>query len=135
MVHGEESIKLIEKNDSKDYKQEILNDYKRCIEDVEQMADIQQSLTNILGVHEEHIQSIETNISKTDTQIESGNKELKKASKIYWKIAGGMTAGIGGAAVAGPIGLYYGIKGYSLLGLATGSGLLTGIGFKKIKKY
>jgi len=135
MVHGEESIKLIEKNDSKDYKQEILNDYKRCIEDVEQMADIQQSLTNILGVHEEHIQSIETNISKTDTQIESGNKELKKASKIYWKIAGGMTAGIGGAAVAGPIGLYYGIKGYSLLGLATGSGLLTGMGFKKIKKY
>ena len=133
MVHGEESIKLIEKNDSKDYKQEILNDYKRCIEDVEQMADIQQSLTNILGVHEEHIQSIETNISKTDTQIESGNKELKKASKIYWKIAGGMTAGIGGAAVAGPIGLYYGIKGYSLLGLATGSGLLTGMGFKKIK--
>ena len=135
MVHGEESIKLIEKNDSKDYKQEILNDYKRCIEDVEQMADIQQSLTNILGVHEEHIQSIETNISKTDIQIESGNKELKKASKIYWKIAGGMTAGIGGAAVAGPIGLYYGIKGYSLLGLATGSGLLTGMGFKKIKKY
>ena len=99
------------------------------------MADIQQSLTNILGVHEEHIQSIETNISKTDIQIESGNKELKKASKIYWKIAGGMTAGIGGAAVAGPIGLYYGIKGYSLLGLATGSGLLTGMGFKKIKKY
>ena len=36
----------------------------QCIEDVEQMADIQQSLTNILGVHEEHIQSIETNISK-----------------------------------------------------------------------
>ena len=135
MVHGEESIKLIEQNDSKDYEQEILNDYKRCIEDVEQMADIQQSLTNILGVHEEHIQSIETNISKTETQVESGNKELKKASKIYWKIAGGMTAGIGGAAVAGPIGLYYGIKGYSLLGLATGSGLLTGIGFKKIKKY
>ena len=135
MVHGEESIKLIEKNDSKDYKQEILNDYKRCIEDVEQMANIQQSLTNILGVQEEHIQSIETNISKTETQVESGNKELKKASKIYWKLAGGVTAGIGGAAVAGPIGLYYGIKGYSLLGLATGSGLLTGMGFKKIKKY
>ena len=135
MVHGEESIKLIEQNDSKDYEQEILNDYKRCIEDVEQMANIQQSLTNILGVQEEHIQSIETNISKTETQVETGNKELKKASKIYWKLAGGVTAGIGGAAVAGPIGLYYGIKGYSLLGLATGSGLITGMGFKKIKKY
>ena len=128
-------IKLQERDNYIQYKSNIQEDYLECIRNVEQMAEIQQSLNTMLCIQGERIDNIEKNITDTSLKVEKGNKELKKASKIYWKLAGGVTAGIGGAAIAGPIGLYYGIKGYSLLGLATGSGVLTGMGFKKIKKY
>ena len=128
-------IKLQEHDNYTQYKSNIQEDYLECIRNVEQMAEIQQSLNTMLCIQGERIDNIEKNITDTSSKVEKGNNELKKASKIYWKLAGGMTAGIGGAVIAGPIGLYYGIKGYSLLGLATGSGVLTGMGFKKIKKY
>lgn len=128
-------IKLHKNDNYNQYKTNIQEDYLECIRNVEQMAEIQQSLNTMLCIQGERIDNIEKNITDTSSKVEKGNNELKKASKIYWKLAGGMTAGIGGAVIAGPIGLYYGIKGYSLLGLATGSGVLTGMGFKKIKKY
>ena len=128
-------IKLQERDNYSQYKSNIQEDYLECIRNVEQMAEIQQSLNTMLCIQGERIDNIEKNITDISSKVEKGNNELKKASKIYWKLAGGVTAGIGGAVIAGPIGLYYGIKGYSLLGLATGSGVLTGMGFKKIKKY
>ena len=117
-------IKLQERDTYSQYKSNIQEDYLECIRNVEQMAEIQQSLNTMLCIQGERIDNIEKNITDTSSKVEKGNKELKKASKIYWKLAGGVTAGIGGAAIT-PIGLYYGIKGYSLLGLATGSGVLT----------
>ena len=135
MGNEELHIKLQERDNYSQYKSNIQEDYLECIRNVEQMVEIQQSLNTMLCIQGERIDNIEKNITDTSSKVEKGNKELKKASKIYWKLAGGVTAGIGGAVIAGPIGLYYGIKGYSLLGLATGSGVLTGMGFKKIKKY
>ena len=135
MGNEELPIKLQQRDNYSQYKSNIQEDYLECIRNVEQMAEIQQSLNTMLCIQGERIDNIEKNITDISSKVEKGNNELKKASKIYWKLAGGVTAGIGGAVIAGPIGLYYGIKGYSLLGLATGSGVLTGMGFKKIKKY
>ena len=85
MSNNDLHIKLQERDNYSQYKSNIQEDYLECIRNVEQMAEIQQSLNTMLCIQSERIDNIEKNITDTSSKVEKGNKELKKASKIYWK--------------------------------------------------
>lgn len=98
----------------------------RAIEqDVADINEIFRDLSEMVKVQGEQLDTIEEHVESTVVHTEKATKELEKAYE-YGRLGATLTAGLMGAAVAGPIGLLAGIKsGVALAGLSVGSGVLS----------
>lgn len=107
----------------------IIEERNQEVKAIEQdVADINQifkDLSEMVNTQGDHLNSIEEHVENTVVYTEKATKELKKAYD-YGRLGATLTAGLVGAAAAGPIGFLAGIKsGVALAGISLGSGILS----------
>ena len=112
-------------NDPLLYDDEILNS-------LQELNEIQHNLSNLVASQKEKIDSIESNITKTESNTYEGLKELQEADKLFLSYKTIFIGGALGALVGGPVGAAIGVKWITLSG---GIGTLLGsYGGYKIQK-
>ena len=94
------------------------------------LMEIQKEINYMVYQQDVKFDNITQQIENTNNNIETAKNDIKESHKIYWKVAGPVSAGIIGGVVAGPIGFYAGLKGAMLASASAGAGLVTGVGTK-----
>ena len=112
-------------NDPLLYDDEILNS-------LQELNEIQHNLSNLVASQKEKIDSIESNITKTESNTYEGLKELQEADKLFLSYKTIFIGGALGALVGGPVGAVIGVKWITLSG-SIGT-LLGSYGGYKIQK-
>ena len=106
------------------------NELNTISNEIDVLLEIQKDINYMVYDQDMKIDNITQNIESTNNNIDDAKRDVKESHKIYWKLAGPVSAGIIGGVVAGPIGFYAGLKGAMLAGTAAGAGLATGVGTK-----
>lgn len=128
LLYEERENLKIEKEKDVNFKDLEEEKKQECLDELQQLLEIQRDMHNMLLIQDESIETICNNIDKSSVVVSDGKKEIKKAHKIYWKYAGPLSAGIVGSVISGPVGFFaVGLKGLSLAGATLGGGLLAGI--------
>ena len=108
-------------------KKENLNNIS---DELDCLMEIQKEINYMVYHQDTKFDNITQQIENTNYNIETAKNDVKESHKIYWKVAGPVSAGIIGGVVAGPIGFYAGLKGAMLAGASASAGLATGVGTK-----
>ena len=98
---------------------------KKINNELDTLLDLQKDINTLIYKQDQVIDNISQNIQTTNNNVEIRKEDIKKSHRIYWKLAGPVSAGILGGVVAGPVGFYAGLKGAMLVGTAAGTGLVT----------
>lgn len=106
---------------------ESYNDPLLCddqlIESLQDLNEIQKSLSSLVSSQQEKIDTIEENITKSEIQTREGLKDLLEADKLFFSYKPILVGGALGALVGGPVGAAIGMK---WAGISTGVGTLLG---------
>jgi len=104
---------------------EKTEDIKHLVSELTDLRETFAEMSVILSQDTEKIDRIEDLTEKIETQTEAGTEELRKASNFSHKVTIPLTCAAVGA-LFGPVGMYLGLKGGTLIAAISGGGALVG---------